>query len=243
MVPEPLAQLTSFYKTPNGSAIYAAERSMLKRFLPQFFGYFLLQIEGPSDLQWLSSSPIRNHLYYTEAQQSLQSPVSCCGSMRALPFDSESIDVLVLPHTLEVISETESLLAEVERCLIPNGVIILLHFVPNRMRFLPNQFKPMLPNLYWRSYTQVNEVLSKHNLSIETTRSFFHQFIQPHAKSSRRLQVFEWLGQLLWPWMGNIQMIIARKKRYTMTPLITASKPPHGLIIGKGVAPTIRNPT
>ena len=46
----------------------------------------------------------------------------------AMPFESESIDLVVMPHALEVSEDPHALLREVYRILIPGGRVILTGF-------------------------------------------------------------------------------------------------------------------
>jgi len=47
-----------------------------------------------------------------------------------LPLASESVDVFVLPHTLEFHPNPHALLREVDRVLIPEGHVVILSFNP-----------------------------------------------------------------------------------------------------------------
>jgi ubiquinone/menaquinone biosynthesis C-methylase UbiE len=48
----------------------------------------------------------------------------------ALPFDSASLDLVVLPHTLELASDPHQTLREVERVLVPEGRVVIVGFNP-----------------------------------------------------------------------------------------------------------------
>ncbi len=45
-----------------------------------------------------------------------------------LPFEAQSVDLLVMPHTLEFTSDPHRLLSEAERVLMPEGQLIILGF-------------------------------------------------------------------------------------------------------------------
>ena len=45
-----------------------------------------------------------------------------------LPFEAQSVDLLVMPHTLEFTSDPHRLLREAERVLMPEGQLIILGF-------------------------------------------------------------------------------------------------------------------
>lgn len=233
-------QFTNFYDSPMGSVIYDAERSVLKHYLSHFFGYFLIQVGGPSNLNWLATSPIRNHYRYADISPSHDDTANCYGDFLAMPFDNESVDVLFLPHTLELGLDADAMLAEVERCLISEGILISFNFVPFRLLYCQKSFRHQLPGINWQRNSQLRQLLARHNFNIETCKSFFHRPYREKLRSLHRLQVLETLGQALWPWMGNIEIIIARKKRFSVTPLLSPTKKRRSILISKEVAPTIR---
>ena len=50
--------------------------------------------------------------------------------LRRLPFPNQSLDLVVLPHTLELTRDPHQALAEVERVLMPEGRVVILGFNP-----------------------------------------------------------------------------------------------------------------
>ena len=48
----------------------------------------------------------------------------------ALPFDSQSLDLVVLPHALELARDPHLTLREVERVLMPEGRVVIIGFNP-----------------------------------------------------------------------------------------------------------------
>jgi len=51
-------------------------------------------------------------------------------SPAALPISSDCVDLFVLPHTLDFTSKPHEILREVERCLVPEGHMIIIGFNP-----------------------------------------------------------------------------------------------------------------
>lgn len=51
----------------------------------------------------------------------------------ALPFASQSLDLVVLPHTLEFARDPHRTLAEVERVLVPEGRVVIAGFNPRSL--------------------------------------------------------------------------------------------------------------
>lgn len=65
--------------------------------------------------------------------------------LASLPIASSSVDVVILPHTLERIEERHQLLREVERILKPEGTLLIAGFHPlNFYRLCRFRFAPWL---------------------------------------------------------------------------------------------------
>jgi SAM-dependent methyltransferase len=58
------------------------------------------------------------------------SPVALHCEFDALPFPNQSIDLVVLPHALELARDAHAALREVERVLVPEGRVVITGFNP-----------------------------------------------------------------------------------------------------------------
>ena len=63
----------------------------------------------------------------------LGAAVSLCGEFDALPFSEGSIDLVVMPHTLELAPDPHATLAEVARVLRPEGRVVIVGFNPTSL--------------------------------------------------------------------------------------------------------------
>ena len=88
------------------------------------------QLVPAADAARLAESGVTDH----------QRPERVLASATALPFKSESFDVLVANHTLEYVPSVPKALAEMARVLGANGLVYLA--AVNRLKFLP---VPLLP--------------------------------------------------------------------------------------------------
>ena len=127
---EELASLNNWLLTEPGRYVRSWEQRYMSRLLRQVFGYHAVQIGLP---QWDFMRHNRVlHKWCTTQQSALQQAthrlVLCTAEQ--LPFANESIDLLVLPHTLETSSDPHQVLREVERVLVPEGSVIISGFNP-----------------------------------------------------------------------------------------------------------------
>lgn len=144
----------------------------------------------------------------------------------ALPFPSDSLDLVVLPHTLELARDPHLTLAEVERVLVPEGRLLIVGLNPAspwgwRQRMgrgserlgLGRQRDSFLPRSgVFLGYRRVRDWLRLLSFEVEAAR--FGCWRPPLAQP-RWLERFGWmepLGQRWWPVLGAVYFISAVKR-------------------------------
>ena len=138
---------------------------------------------------------------------------------RAWPWPPESLDLVVLPHTLEQSDDPHACLREVERCLIPEGQILITGLNPwslwgwQQKRFLRQQGP---------GQGAVSGELIGHArlcdwlrlLGFEVQISRFGGWA-PAVQSERWRKRWAWLdhlGKRWWPILGGAYLIVATKR-------------------------------
>lgn len=136
--------LQSWLQTPMGQRMLQAETEVIRAILPSLFGYYCVHA-GPVYLpEVLTDCIIKHHfrLVTGATDQDAQpraaradihpqrAPSACVGRMDALPFDSNSVDALLLHHCLDTEADPHSALREASRVLMPGGTIVLVGFNP-----------------------------------------------------------------------------------------------------------------
>ena len=124
----------SWLQTPAGDYVRAWEQACLDQLTVDIFGYNAVQI-GMPHIDALAANRMPNKWL---ADTRLPSSPYFSGSSRAvlaldfseLPFASQSLDLVSLPHVLEFSAEPHQVLREVERVLIPEGRVIICGFNP-----------------------------------------------------------------------------------------------------------------
>ena len=127
--------LSQWWSTPAGQYVLGWEQSHLDELVSNIFGFHALQL-GCSELNALQANRIPHRWLATEGYESATyhepsgSVVSLQCDFLELPFPSQSLDLVVLPHTLEMTLDPHLALREVERVLVPEGRVIVLGFNP-----------------------------------------------------------------------------------------------------------------
>ena len=131
----------------------------------------------------------------------------------ALPFPSASLDLLVLPHTLELSYDPHATLREVERVLVPEGRVVICGFNPNSLWGLSKSFKC--------GFSQVGDFIGQRRLrdwlqllSFEVESTSFGCY-RPAVKTERWLKRWDWMdeaGVRWWPILGSVYGMVAVKR-------------------------------
>jgi SAM-dependent methyltransferase len=117
-----------WFDSPAAMTLLQREQTLLSSYLPTLFGYHMLQLGQLFTDQAFQSSPIKHR--FSMSLGSLQPAAGLAGLAEAWPFERESLDLVVMPHVLEFSSSPHSILREVDRCLIPEGHVLIFGFNP-----------------------------------------------------------------------------------------------------------------
>ena len=138
--------------------------------------------------------------------------------MLELPFEAQSVDLLVLPHTLEFTHDPHGLLREAERVLMPEGQLVILGFNSLSLwgvrqslsRMTQTQFVPSAHDLI--AFTRLKDWIKL--LGFELDRGRFGCYRPPLLadKWLGRWSFMEAAGDRWWPIFGAVYMITAIKR-------------------------------
>jgi len=119
--------LSEWFSTPQGSYVLAREQKYFDHTVSDIFGFNALQL-GLQGHDFLRSN--RMPLRFSGGNQPGNSVRLTCTE---LPFESDSMDLVVLPHVLEFSENPHQVLREVERVLMPEGNLIISCFNPRSL--------------------------------------------------------------------------------------------------------------
>lgn len=222
--------------TAAGRYVRAWEQSRLDELTADIFGFNAMQIGLPQidalranrmPHKWLSDILVQPAPRATGAGQvgadtgadvGPAMPLSVVLDYAELPFASQSLDLVVLPHVLEFAAEPHQVLREVERVLIPEGQLIVCGFNPASLwgarqmggrlsgaHFLPRDGE-------FISLRRMKDWLKL--LNMEVDRGHFGCYAPPCAtqKWLDRYAFMEKAGDRWWPYLGAVYMVQAIKR-------------------------------
>jgi SAM-dependent methyltransferase len=119
--------LAEWLQSTHGKYLLGREQAFIDRAVTDIFGFHAAQLGLPEyELLHASRIPLR-----VVAGQETGSQVMAC--MEELPFDTSSMDLVLLPHVLEFNENPHQILREVERIMMPGGHVIITGFNPRSL--------------------------------------------------------------------------------------------------------------
>jgi len=218
-----LSELEDWFNSDLGRSLLKQEEFAFERMTSQVFGYQLLQL-GLLDSQspMLVNARIRDKTIISEHYVA-QMHNFLVASSGALPILTDSIDAVLLPHTLDFCLDPQQVLREVERVLIPEGRIIISGFNPLSLWGLTRMIKRSKKQVPWNghfvSYTRLYDWLSLLGFEIEETEVMMFKPPLNNISVMQKLNVMEKAGNRIWPRFAGVYMIKAVKRVSTMTPM------------------------
>lgn len=223
----------------SGRVFSARERDQLTELLVDLVGYYGLQLGWAR--AWgdaLAPSRIRHHIVLESQDAESGGGLKILGDARALPFANDSLDLIVLPHTLDFTTDRHQVLREVERVLIPEGRLVLVGFNPMSLWGLARLLTAGAAEFPWRGRfvppRRVMDWLAL--LGFQVERQVPLIFLPPWWP----LQRLEPLG-LRWlsTWSG-VYALRAVKRVAPLTPLTPKWRSQARVLAGQAVEPSIR---
>ena len=111
-----------------GARVLREEAALARLALDDVFGFELLQVGAWGPARHLLDGARTQHT--TLVAPEMSPAVTLCAPLDSLPFRSDSIDAIFLPHTLELVEDPYAVLREAERVLCAEGCLMICGFNP-----------------------------------------------------------------------------------------------------------------
>ena len=206
-------------QTPLGQALLLQEARVVEEALDGIFGEECLQL-GVWGGNRTFTRFARTQRCAVIDEAGIGRP-SAVGDFHQLPVDSDSIDAVLLPHTLDYSDRPHEVLREVDRVLRANGQIVILGFKPLGLwglrRLIPGAGMPPGAD-HPISERRLRDWLKLLDMRIQSGQSYFFRWPLPRRRVSAS-QKWELRGQALWPELAACYMLTAQKRVSPLTPV------------------------
>jgi SAM-dependent methyltransferase len=216
---EPIINLQDWLATPPGQVLLRWEQTQFYTAVADVFGYHALQLGMPS-MNALQANRMP-HQWTADRQASSAVQLHC--DFEALPFPEASVDLVVMPHSLEHSLDAHASLREAARVLVPEGRVVICGFNPTSLWGWKQQRERFyqrfgLGQLYlpesgeFLGYWRLRDWLRL--LGFEVESSNFGLW-QPAVRSEAWLSRMHWmntLGAKYWPVLGAAYCLVAVKR-------------------------------
>ncbi len=229
--PQSIARFADFLATAQGRYVIEWEQRLFDAAVPDIFGYHAMQLGTPQiDALRENRMPLRcialdctpEKPVWSEQDLSGRREVALVARFDELPFSSQSIDLLVLPHVLEFAEEPHRVLREIDRVLMPEGQLVITGFNPASLwgahhwlgRIGLRPFLPRSSQLI--ALPRLKDWLKL--LSFEVNRGRFGCYA-PWVRSQAWLARWSFLekaGDRWWPVLGSVYSLTAVKRVHGM---------------------------
>lgn len=232
-----IIDLGAWLKTPAGAYLQAWERARFDEAVSDIFGYHALQLGLPEidtlhtnrmPYQWLSLDSLShldagNTAAQTLATQSTPRKVALLTHSAALPFPANSLDLIVLPHTLELSPDPHATLREVERVLVPEGRVVISGLNPASLWGLRQRRARLarrlgLGQLYlpqdgdFIGHWRLRDWLRLLSFEVESAQFGCYRPALSSARWLGRFAWMDWAGSRWWPIFGAVYFLVATKR-------------------------------
>jgi SAM-dependent methyltransferase len=231
---DPIIELHPWLALPSGQDLSWVEQREFDRLVSDVFGFHALQLGLPEvDAMRANRMPHRwlgldasygtwrpPHLSADDVSAGHENPtgVLYC-DFESLPFPNHSLDMVVLPHALELAQDPHHTLREVARVLMPEGKVVLAVFNPyslwglwQRMGQWGVKSALVLPQGEFIGLGRLKDWLRLLDFEVESASFACYR---PLLKSDVWWSRFQWMervGQRLWPRLGSVYFVVASKR-------------------------------
>jgi SAM-dependent methyltransferase len=244
-VPDRYTALRAFWQLPLGKSLLTAETQLLGEALEDVFGWEFLQVGawGPGR-ELLAGCRTRRKIVV--APSAVTGEADIIARPSALPVARDSVDAVLLPHTLEFASDPYAIVREVDRVLSAEGQLVVLGFQPFslwgvRAHSSRAGFPPGMRRIL--SAGRVREWLVLLGYEVVATRAYLHcnpwgSGVATTAGATDRSPLLRrsWFD----PLPAGAWMLKARKRIRALTPIRPRLREKQPAVIGQLVKPTTR---
>lgn len=213
-----------WFETPLGQHVLYREQRYFDHAVSDVFGFNAVQV-GLPQIDFLRNSRIP--LRVTCA---IEQTAGVRADPMFLPFESQSLDLLLLPHVLEFSAHPHQVLREAERVLRPEGRLVMAGFNPRSLWGLARTLQGGERGYPWNgSFLNISRVKDwMVLLGLEVAAGSMCCYRPPINRENwlRRMRFMEPAGDRWWAMGGGVYFLQAVKRVHGMNVILPQWKKP-----------------
>jgi SAM-dependent methyltransferase len=214
-----------WFEQPLGRSIQAIEVDRLRPVLASLYAVRAVQVGSISSFDLFGScdAPSR-YIVDPVPDRGDETRAQVRALPEALPFDSKSIDLMLLPHTLDFSDHPHQVLREAERVLIPEGHVVILGFNPVSLwglrRLFTRRGRRAAPwDANFIGLRRIKDWLALMHFEITGGSMLYYRPPMTNSSLLDRLIALDKIGDRWWPMMAGVYLLVARKRVAGLTPI------------------------
>lgn len=228
--------LFAWYQTPRGKLLKELEADYLQRSITVSCQQVILQIGGLGwEDEFVDCTLYKNYTVLDAKNLGCDGARKIQAKAFCLPLQSDSVDMIIVPHLLEFDSHRFQTIREVERVLKPEGLLIVLNFNPWSLwvRYQYLWDKKMADS--WRGHfisrSRILDWLKLLNFEVTVSSEFSLDSVHStHGKFITHSHSFR----------STAYAIKAIKRRYNLIPLTPVKNESPRLVLANSLNPSAR---
>lgn len=226
---KPALQSSSPRYPDNWSALHLGEE--LKRIADEklyemsrkMFGYYLVKLGNLSSELVLPECPIKHKVNVSRQIASVDtssSATNIVGDSSDLPFAERSIDAFVLAHELDFAQDPHHVLREVDRCMMPDGHIVIIGFNPVSLtggaKWLPLKQSSYLHDARCFSANRVKDWLNLLGYQVVQEQSYIHSPLFFESSINLDSHWSRFASKYL-RYLASVYLIVGKKREFPLS--------------------------
>jgi SAM-dependent methyltransferase len=208
-----------------GFALLEAENRLLLKFLEHYYGKHAVLIGVPNQYSLLQSNQILDRVLLSPIAIHDKTTRSIEGDWNELPISSGSVDLVVLPHSLEYVDNPRQVLSEACRIVKPEGALVIFGFNPYSFWGLQGTWDKLRGHTPWigkracLSANLIKKWLALADFELLKQKALLFRPPLQHKKIFQKLKMMEWIGDKCYLPFGGAYVLMAKAKVVPLTPI------------------------
>lgn len=228
--------LFSWYQTPRGKLLQQLEADYLRRSITVSCQQVILQIGGLGwENEFIDCTLYQSYTVLDAKKMGYEATRKIQAKSHHLPLQSDSIDMVIMPHLLEFDAQRFQSMREVERVLKPEGLLVIVNFNPwslwVRYQYLWDKRMADSWSGHFISRSRILDWLKLLNFEVTASSEFgLNSITSKQGKSITNSHSF----------FATAYAIKAIKRRYQLIPLAPVKNERPSLVLANTLTPSAR---